>query len=362
MGYEFDFLAVGEAGKSGDSIVLRVGNLRGTRDEQRVIVVDGGFESDGDRVVRHIRRYYDTDRVDVVVSTHPDADHANGLKVVLRELRVAELWMHQPWNHTADIARLFRDGRVTDRSVSERLRKALDGAKELEQIALARGIPIVEPFAGHRDSTGTLVVAGPTEEYYESLLPAFRSTPEQVRVPAQGLFQDMARRAADVATRVLESLHLETLTDLGETSAENNSSTVLLVSTGSRNALLTADAGIPALERAADLLDYVGFDMDSLRLVQIPHHGSKRNVGPTVLDRILGNRRTEEKLRSAFVSAASDGGPKHPSKRITNAFKRRGAWPYATRGTALWHHHEAPPRADYSTATPLPLYPDVSEE
>src|SRR2546427_4274333 len=112
MGYEVDFLAVGDASRSGDAIAFRFGNLFGRRDEQTVIVIDGGLVDTGDKLVQHIKTYYGTDYVDLVVSTHPDSDHAGGLVAVLQQLRVETLWMHRPWKHTQDIARLFRDGRV----------------------------------------------------------------------------------------------------------------------------------------------------------------------------------------------------------------------------------------------------------
>lgn len=79
MGYELDFLGVGEESKSGDAIALRFGNLFGTRHEQTVVVIDGGFKSTGDSVVEHIRSHFNTGVVDVVISTHPDQDHINGL-------------------------------------------------------------------------------------------------------------------------------------------------------------------------------------------------------------------------------------------------------------------------------------------
>ena len=101
MGYEIDFLPVGEGEKSGDAIALRFGNLHGNRDEQTVVVIDGGFKGTGEKLVEHIRHYYGTDDVDLVISTHSDADHVSGLTVVLEELRVGHLWMHQPWNRTA---------------------------------------------------------------------------------------------------------------------------------------------------------------------------------------------------------------------------------------------------------------------
>jgi hypothetical protein len=47
--YEIDFLPVGDGARSGDAIALRYGNLEGTRAEQTVVVIDGGFTDDGRR-------------------------------------------------------------------------------------------------------------------------------------------------------------------------------------------------------------------------------------------------------------------------------------------------------------------------
>jgi hypothetical protein len=54
MGYEIDFLPVGEGEKSGDAIALRFGNLFGNRNEKTVVVIDGGFKETGEKLVKHI--------------------------------------------------------------------------------------------------------------------------------------------------------------------------------------------------------------------------------------------------------------------------------------------------------------------
>jgi hypothetical protein len=258
MGYEIDFLPVGEK-KSGDAIVLRFGNLYGPREQQTVVVIDGGYTSNGESVVNHLATYYGTSHIDTLVSTHPDMDHIGGLETVLNSCSVGELWMHRPWNQTADIARMFQHGRVTDMSVRERLRKSLEGARSLETIALARGVKLIEPFAGVRDSTGSLVVLGPTQDYYRSLLPDFRCTPTP-----KTTFEQLVDRLIRASQELAERWHIETLTDSGETSAENNSSAILLLVVEGRGLLFTADAGAPALNNVVDLLDEAGFDKGSL--------------------------------------------------------------------------------------------------
>ena len=77
--------------------MLRLGDLKtGDRDDQFVAVVDGGFTSSGELLVEHVRQHYGTNKVDVVVSTHLDRDHIQGLSVVVAELAVGQLWMHEP--------------------------------------------------------------------------------------------------------------------------------------------------------------------------------------------------------------------------------------------------------------------------
>src|SRR5687768_1470674 len=107
MPYQIDFLPVGDGVCSGDAIALRFGDFSDIT-KQYVVVIDGGFKESGKALVEHIKAHYGTTFVDIVVSTHPDADHSSGLEVVLDELAVGQLWMHRPWLHTDDIAKMFK--------------------------------------------------------------------------------------------------------------------------------------------------------------------------------------------------------------------------------------------------------------
>jgi hypothetical protein len=70
--------------------------------------------------------------------------------------------------------------------------------------------------------------------------------------------------------------------------------------------------------------DYLKIPLQSFKFVQIPHHGSKRNVGPAILNRLIGSPVAQGTNKfTAFVSVPKKGEPKHPSKRVTNAFMRR---------------------------------------
>lgn len=82
---EIEFLPVGEGTKAGDAIVVRYGDGN-TSD---LMLIDGGHASTGDEIVRHLRRHFGPYPVlRHVLLSHSDADHASGLRTVMREIAV----------------------------------------------------------------------------------------------------------------------------------------------------------------------------------------------------------------------------------------------------------------------------------
>lgn len=347
MSYEIDFLPVGDGEQSGDAITVRFGDFTGPQQRQTVFVIDGGTKESGQQLIEHIQEYYATAHVDAVISTHPDADHASGLTVVLEQLSVDHLVMHRPWEHATEIKELFKR-KFTDTGLEENLEKSLVMASEIEAIAIAKKVKIHEPFAGLTGFNGVLHVLGPTQEYYQSLLPHFRSTP-QPKIEL-GIFQKIAKPVEEAIEWVAENLNIETLDDSAEHfSAENSSSAILLLSIGSDQLLLTGDADIPALTAAIDYAANNGINLSGLTLFHVPHHGSKHNVGPAILNLI--------RPRQAIVSAGPDAEPKHPSRKVTNALYRRGAAVYATQGKKIYFRsQDLPMRAGWSPAPTIPFY------
>ena len=363
MGYEVDFIGVGQESKSGDAIAIRWGNLLGPREQQRVVVIDGGFRDSGHDLSRHIRNHYNTDLVDAVVSTHADQDHVNGLDVVLDELRVRELWIHKPWEHNQGLAAKFADGRVTDHSLGERLRENLAAASELVGKAARLDIHIVEPFAGTSlHNTGDFVVLGPTAEYYESLIPEFDGMPATKSTVREALM-GFAGTVGRTLRKLVSTWGRDDLDDEDTTSAENNSSAITqLIVEGSR-LLFTGDAGITALSHAADQLALRASGAE-LRFIQIPHHGSRRNVGPTILNRVVGAPLPQGQSRrvTGMASTSQKGEPKHPRKAVMNAFTHRGVSAVATRGKTTCHYHDAPARAGWTTVSREPYHWEYEDQ
>src|SRR5687767_11087738 len=95
--YEVDYIYVGNGARSGDAIALRF--TRSDTGGLAHMIIDGGFQPDGERLVDRFKTQYQTSYVDLVVCTHPDGDHIGGLGTVLRKLDVGALAIHRPALH-----------------------------------------------------------------------------------------------------------------------------------------------------------------------------------------------------------------------------------------------------------------------
>lgn len=357
-GYEIDMLPVGSGEKSGDAIAVRYGN---SADGYKVMVVDGGTLESGKKLVEHIKEYYGTSKVDYLVCTHPDNDHSSGLRVVMEEMTVGELWIHKPWKYSKHVLDYVADGRVTHKSLTENIQKSLSTAHTLEEMAEERNIPVYEPLQG--SNIGLFKVLSPNLDFYKSLLiEEYGDEPEELGL-LEALKNAFDNSKEFIARIIGETWGTETLREDGKTSPLNETSVVMYANIGGRGLLLTGDAGIRALTGAMDYADANILPLSNVRFIQIPHHGSRRNVSPSLLNRLIGKPLQEGQQRSLSLSAcvsASGGSKTHPRKVVTNAFLRRGATVVGTLGDTIRHHHNMPTRDGWSAANRIPFH-DIVE-
>ena len=146
------------------------------------------------------------------------------------------------------------------------------------------------------------------------------------------------------------------------TAAENETSVVLYGDFGVSKVLLTGDAGVNALRWAAENAVAMGIDLSKVELIQMPHHGSRRNVAPSVLDRIIGPRRPlgSPEVKKAIVSAPKDD-ENHPRRMVLNAFTRRGAGVRTTQGRRYRFHVDMPPRENEGPAPVVGFFDRVED-
>ncbi len=337
--YEADFLQVTHSEKSGDAIAVRF--TRPDYGDVAVIVIDAGYAEFGDTLADHIEEHYGTTHADLVISTHPDGDHFNGLPRLLERMTVGELMVHRPDLH----------GHEEDEVCAGKV-------IELVSLAAKRGITVTEPFVGITRFGGALAILGPTEQYYEQLLD------EEDEQANKGLFSEGVRVLAKALKKPLRMAedHLPLplpFTDDGGTSARNNSSAIvqLTLEGGTKRLLFTGDAGVPALTRAAMAMEARG-DTAPLRMIQVAHHGSRHNANNEILDRLLGTADGDASaVRTAVISASKDA-PKHPSAKIVNEYKLRRCRLVSTESGGMSHQHDAPPRVGWVPATELPYMQD----
>lgn len=359
--FEIDFLSV-ESAKSGDAITIRY-QLDG---ESRIHVVDAGFQDTGDKVVDHVNRYYGSPAlIDSVVLTHPDGDHAGGLLTVLDEFRVGELWMLRPWLYADELLSRFSRYSSTENLI-RRLKEVYPNVAALEQLANEKRIPIREPFQGA--GIGDFVVLAPTKGRYLDLIVQSDKTPDSVSEEKRGALTDalglLSRVAAKAVSLVRAAWGAETFST-EETSAENDMSVVQFANLLGERILLTGDVGRGGLSEAADFAPSVGLILPGIDRFQVPHHGSRRNVNTELLDRWLGPRlqspsQAGDQCFSAIVSA-SEKDKDHPRKAVIRAMYHRGGRPITTEDSDKQTGKNAPARAGWTTASPVP-YPEEQEE
>ena len=99
-------------------------------------------------------------------------------------------------------------------------------------------------------------------------------------------------------------------------------------------------------------------------MIQIPHHGSWRNVSPDVLDNMIGfiDKSNNSNITvTAVVSCAEDHDHKHPNKRVLNAFIHRGCKCYKVKGN-LFFRYGMPMRPGYVPAEACEYAYTIEEE
>lgn len=370
MNCEIEFMPVGDASKAGDAIVIRYGAVN----DYKLMIVDGGNLDSGELLVRHIREQFDRNAIiSHVILTHSDIDHASGLREVLREIRVENLWLHIPWLLAAEARHLFKDKRWTENGLCAAIQKEYDIISEIVDLAVAARCNIYYPFQGC--NIGPFRVLSPSRHVYLHLLPQFDKTPD----PDQSLIENarmwlgkepprilrMLERAVAKAQKWIEERwESERLKDGGVTSASNETSVILYGSFDNNNrVLLTGDAGVNALRWAAEYTETSGLPLQQFSFVQIPHHGSRRNVGPTILNRLLGPIQIKGSVPrfSAFVSAPKDDDT-HPRKMVLNAFTRRGGRVIATQGEKKVFRGGFPRRPGYyDILNGMPFFSQVDD-
>ncbi len=350
--FEVDFLPVGDS--NGDAICIQY-----TADANGgvlVHVVDGAYAETGERIVEHIRTHYGRGfHINHMVLSHADNDHATGLVEVMKKMEFKNLWMNRPWLFAAETLRHFHGAYTLDGLV-RKMREMHPYLVDLEREAAKQGTKVHDVFQGTK--IGFFTVLAPSRERYIRLIPDLDKTPTRMTTGGilSGMFGDALQKARDILD---ETWDIETLSNNPDpTSASNETSVVQYAQLEGEGILLTADVGPEGLAEAASYAAALGLKRPDM--MQIPHHGSRRNVTPRVLDQWIGGRVAKGAVVGAAICSIGDGKDEYPRGQVNNAFLRRGYPVYVTRGKSLLQHSGS--TRGWGNATPLPFMARVEDK
>lgn len=352
--FEIDFLDV-EAKSSGDAICVRY-ELSG---QTYIHVVDGGYQSTGEKVVNFVNKYYgNPKRIDHVVATHNDGDHAGGLQQVLEDFEVGALWMLRPWAYAAELLPRFKRFTTVD-GLEKALREAYANLVALEEIAIRKNIPIYEPFQGA--NIGAFRVMAPTRSRFLDLVVSSDKTPEERSLLETA--RDAIVYVVKEAAALVKVAWGDEYFPAGDTSNENEMSVVQYAYLNECKILLTGDTGRAGLQEIIDYAPLAGLILPGINRFQVPHHGGRHNITTELLDELLGERKAVQDGKTSFhaIISAAKADEAHPRKSVVRAMYHRGAHVISTEGSNKRTSKNAPNRDDYSVAEALP-YPDEQED
>lgn len=359
MGYELDFIGVNEETKDADAI-----GMRWDKGNQNYVVgvYDGGLKVYGEALREHMERYYwdstEEKVIDFVICSHSDQDHTSGVKEILENFTVKALYMNRPWLYIDDVFDKVNDGRITKESLERRLKEKYSYISDLENIAIDRNIQIYEAFEG-KIINEKLTILSPTKKFYLELLVESEKTP----LEEASSFKNIIKRSFEqILNALFESWSDEKLREDVTTSAENEMSVVILGKMDEENFLLTGDAGLRALNNAIKFADSIDISIkDDVNFYQIPHHGGRHNVSPSLLNNMIGEIVSEGVTNGkvAMVSAAKNSD--HPLQMVINAFVRRGVQVFKTDGNIISQHKNMADREGWTSIDKLGFNSYVEE-
>lgn len=359
MNYELEFISINEDSCDADAICMRFFDKE--RGRYIIGVYDGGTQKYGNALVSHLTKYYfqntKNPTIDFIVCSHTDQDHASGLCELFDHFHVGALIVNRPWLYIDDIFDKVTDGRITKSSLENRLKQAYPYVSALEEKALKNNTPIYEGFQG-TTIYKQLKILSPTKEFYKSLLVESSKTPLSENSVAQDSF---FTRILNEAKTTLESWTNELLREKVSTSPENEASIVLLGDMVEEQFLLTGDAGIRALRQSIDYASKTGIDIRRIKVHQIPHHGGRHNVSPSILDALLGKKIVKGTTPTKYAFVSVGKGTNHPQKMVTNAYMRRGAKVYEARTHTVRHQNGMTSRSGWTTTTPIAFSEKVED-
>lgn len=340
--FEIDMLDV----KAADAFLIHafVKNALAGEDEY-VVLVDAGNECDGEKIIKHINKYYKKKNIDLAIITHCDADHYGGMKYLIEEhnndkssFRIGKVWIHDPYQHVdVDDVKYVRK----NETLRARLNAAYafsNGTSLLDALCEAN-INKEEVFSDSKYDPLNICVLGPDKDYYESLIPDFRVDLDFIKEQVDDEYEEKNNEL--LTESKFYSNALANAPD--DKSKVNQSSIVFRLVVGNETYLFTGDAGREALHRIINN-DKKNSFLKNISWMKVPHHGSKHNLDNEIIEYFHP--------KVSYISTEKYG--KFASRCTIHALKKVGSV-YSTHvnHANYWHHRGTDARTEYSPAQSL---------
>ena len=277
-------------------LVIRYANLKIID----TTLIDGGNKSNAKDIVQRLKDLKVT-HIDNVVNTHPHADHASGLIEIIKDgsFTFGEMWINSPDQCINANSIRYQLSFYNLNNVLNRFNSAIDLNQEIINACQWRGITIDSPTAGKK--IGPFWVLGPSTSFYNE---CWQSLSNNQAMREWNHYYDIR----DFQDIIIEQTSQDK--PLGDdTSPINESSVVLQFEYNNKKYVFTGDAGCNAIN------DIIARGMNShiedIFWLESPHHGSRRNLSPELIDIINPN----------IVYISCIGSRKHPSRKLVNYFK-----------------------------------------
>lgn len=323
--------------------------------QNKLILVDSGNYKDGQKIIDHIRKYYENPFINLAIVTHPDDDHFGGFVKMLEKINddeedaieIGQFWLNNPQNHVK-VNQVQNNIKAT--TLKQRTAQLFDqGDNNLLDLTSTLDIPVYEKFPDvvlrqdvttgkfykkpykEKDFLGFTII-GPTKVYFEKLAPNMRYD------NLKGYSYDA--KDDDEAFRPTSTCLSKALDDASDDSSVHNQSSIIFIfePEAGKKYLFMGDAGVEAL---ANIPDCHKTAIKDVFWMKVPHHGSKHNLDSKTIQYCHP--------KVAYISTEKQG---HYLNLCTiNALKQIGCKVFSThRNHVNFLHHGD--REGYSTAIP----------
>lgn len=304
MEFVIDFLYVGD----GDAIIIWG---RKANEFDAVFFLDGGKAGDGEKVVKHyntlIKPYLYEKNMVGFINSHPHADHINGLIEIVEAL-TTELKFAVYNDPVACITEEHREKiyqsylKKEDNDISH-LYETFEKIDKLNGLCATHNIKRYTAYSGTTLWDGAFKILSPSEDFYVNMVQHFSDIDFLKTV-------DFSQPSPKEVNELEEdTTPCKIVDEQNDASPENLTSTVIQLTDGkNRKCILTADAGVDSF----DYMETEGFSPENITFVQLPHHGSRRNVNANWL----------KKFNPNYYIASAVGNQKHPRRAVINCIKR----------------------------------------